>query len=62
MDRKEAKLIVEAAHQVFEVLAEERGIEIESPEGDALYDQIVVRTIRRKAQTAADLALMLEVA
>ena len=62
MDRAEAKVIVQTAHQVFEILAEERGIEIESPEGDALYDQIVVQTVRRKAQNASDLALMLEVA
>jgi hypothetical protein len=46
----------------LEVLAEVRGIEVESPEGDALYDQIVVRTIMRRAQGPGDLSLMLAVA
>ncbi|OUL79909.1 hypothetical protein [Paraburkholderia hospita] len=62
MDRKEAKAIVSTAVQVFAVLAEERGIDVESPEGDALFDQIVIGTMARKAKSAADFGLMMEVA
>jgi hypothetical protein len=53
-------LIVSAANAVFEVLAEEAGIDMESPEGEELYDRIVLGTIARKAKRPSDLITMLE--
>jgi hypothetical protein len=57
----EAKLIVNAANEVFDVLEEELGLTDGSPEWKELYDRVVLGTIARRAKTQADLEMMLAV-
>lgn len=62
MDIAEAKLIMSTLSEVFEILAEEQGVEVGMPEGDALYDRVVIDNMLRRAKTSADFALMMQVA
>jgi hypothetical protein len=57
----EAKLIVNIANEVFDVLEEELGLTDGSPEWKELYDRVVLGTIARRAKTQADLEMMLAV-
>jgi hypothetical protein len=61
MEIAEAKLIVNTANEVFDVLEEELGLTDGSPEWKELYDRVVLGTIARRAKTQAELDMMLAV-
>lgn len=61
MDIAEAKMIVNTANEVFDVLEDELGLTDGSPEWKELYDRVVLGTIQRRAKTQADFELMLSV-